>query len=215
MRILFEDKNFIVVEKPAGVESQSSGGFEDDMVSLIQKHLPDTGREPYVGVVHRLDKMVSGVMVYALDPKTAADLSSQVAGKQLNKKYQAILAGIPKDKKGELRDYLVKDSAANVTRVCDAKTKGAREAILKYRVTENKYTGGKQLSRVEIELITGRHHQIRVQFGSRGWPILGDAKYGYKGDPEPIALAATELSFIHPKTKKEMRFKYDWNRNFS
>ena len=213
MKVFYEDKNLIVVEKPAGVESQSSGGFDEDMVSLIRKHLPDTGKEPYVGVVHRLDRMVSGVMVYALDPKTAAELSAQVAGQGLTKTYQAILAGIPRDKKGELRDYLVKDGAANVTKVCDAKTKGAREAVLRYKVLENKYVGGRQYARVEIELVTGRHHQIRAQFGSRGWPVVGDAKYGYQGDPEPIALAATELRFIHPKSRKEMRFRYDWNRN--
>ena len=215
MKVLFEDRNLIVVEKPAGVESQNSGGFDDDMVSLIKKHLPDTGKEPYVGVVHRLDKMVPGVMVYALDKNTAAELSAQITKNIFNKKYRAILSGIPREKKGELKDYLVKDPAANLTKVCTAGTKGAREAILRYRVIENRYIDGRQISAVEIDLITGRHHQIRAQFGSRGWPIIGDTKYGYNGEPEPIALAAVELSFVHPKTKKEMRFKYDWDRNCS
>lgn len=211
MTILYSDKDIAVVIKPAGVSSQASHDFNDDMITLIQKELNCDD----VYVVHRLDQMVSGVMVYALNKDSAAKLSAQLSGSGFNKKYQAILAGIPKEKKGELIDFLVKDDKTNTSKVCDAKTKGAKEAKLKYKVIENKYTGGKQMSRVEIELITGRHHQIRAQFGSRNCPIVGDVKYGYKGDPEPIALAAVELTFSHPKTKKAMRYTYDWNRNIS
>ncbi|MDO4939136.1 MAG: RNA pseudouridine synthase [Lachnospiraceae bacterium] len=211
MKVLHSDRDIVVVIKPAGVSSQVSHDFKDDMISLIQKEL---GVDD-VYVVHRLDQMVSGVMVYALNKDAAARLSAQVAGSGFNKKYQAILAGIPKEKKAELTDWLVKDEAANISKICSAKTKGAREAKLKYKVIENKFIGGKQISKVEIELITGRHHQIRVQFASRGCPIVGDVKYGYQGDPEPIALAAVEVEFSHPRTKKAMRFTYDWDRNIS
>ena len=211
MQILFHDKDIVVVVKPAGVSSQESHDFRDDMISLLRKEL---GCDE-VFVVHRLDQMVSGVMVYALNKDAAAKLSAQIAGSGFNKKYQAILSGIPKDKKGGMTDWIVKDTATNTSRVCDSKTKGAREAKLTYKVIENKFIGGKQLSRVEVELITGRHHQIRVQFASRGWPIVGDVKYGYKGESEPIALAAVEVAFVHPKTKKAMRFTYDWDRNIS
>ncbi|MBQ0146013.1 MAG: RluA family pseudouridine synthase [Lachnospiraceae bacterium] len=214
MKVLYSDKDIAVVIKPAGVSSQASHDFNDDMVSLIRKELGCT--EVYV--VHRLDQMVSGVMVYALNKDAAAKLSAQAAGGGFNKKYQALLDGIPKEKKGELTDYLVKDETSNLSRVCTPKTKGAREAKLTYKVIESKFTGGKdgrQLCKVEVGLITGRHHQIRVQFGSRGCPIIGDVKYGYKGEAEPIALAAVELAFSHPKTKKAMRYTYDWDRNIS
>lgn len=211
MKVLYSDKEIAVVIKPAGVSSQASHDFKDDMISLIQKEL---GCDD-VYVVHRLDQMVSGVMVYALTKDAAAKLSAQLAQSGFNKKYEAILAGIPKEKKGELTDYLVKDEAGNVSKVCDAKTKGAKQAKLKYKVTENKFIGGRRMSKVEVELLTGRHHQIRVQFASRGCPIVGDVKYGYRGEPEPIALAAVEVAFSHPKTKKAMRFTYDWDRNIS
>ena len=211
MKVLYSDKEIAVVIKPAGVSSQASHDFKDDMISLIQKEL---GCDD-VYVVHRLDQMVSGVMVYALTKDAAAKLSAQLAQSGFNKKYEAILAGIPKEKKGELTDYLLKDEAGNVSKVCDARTKGARQAKLKYKVTENKFIGGRQMSKVEVELLTGRHHQIRVQFASRGCPIVGDVKYGYSGEPEPIALAAVEVAFSHPKTKKAMRFTYDWDRNIS
>lgn len=204
LQILYEDKNLIVVIKPAGVSSQESHDFNPDMPSLIAKH---TGVQPYV--VHRLDQMTSGVMVYALDKATAAVLKPE------SKIYQAVLEGIPKEKKGSYSDYLVQDPKENVTRVCDAKTKGAKDAKLNYKVIENKFINGRQRSKVEVELITGRHHQIRAQFGSRGTPIVGDKKYGYKGENEPLALAAVSLSFIHPKTKKTMTYKYKWDRELS
>lgn len=233
MEVLFEDKNLIVVIKPAGVESQSSGDFSDDMVSLIKKHLAAGAQsraggaqggkaiaEPYVGVVHRLDRNVAGVMVYALDKSTAAALSKDVANNLMNKTYEAILQGIPKDKKGELVDFLIQDNKANITRIATAqeikaKDSKVKEAKLKYKVIENKFVSGKQLSKVEIELITGRHHQIRVQFASRKTPIVGDLKYGYEGEVRELMLAATSLEFVHPKTKKTMRYKYDWNRHIS
>lgn len=213
MNILYEDKNLIVVVKPAGVESQSSGDFNEDMVSMIKKHLPDNGSEPYVGVVHRLDRNVSGVMVYALDKNTAAALSKDVAAGRIKKTYEALICGSLKEKKGEFRDYLVKDARDNISKVCGAKDPGAKEAILRYRVLENKFIDGKQLSKVEIELVTGRHHQIRAQFGSRNHPLLGDVKYGYTGDWKEPALCAVGLEFTHPKTRKLMRYRYDWNRH--
>jgi len=208
LKILYQDKDLVVVIKPSGVSSQESHDFKEDMVSLIKKNT-DTKE---VFVVHRLDQMVPGVMVYALNKETAAALSAQLGKGAFNKTYQAILAGVPKEKKGELKDYLIKGED-NISKVCDSKTKGAKDAILKYKVIENKFIGGKQLSKVEIELLTGRHHQIRVQFSSRGLPLVGDVKYGYKGDPEPVALAAVQLEFVHPRTKKAMRYTYDWNRN--
>jgi len=207
LQILYQDKDLVVVIKPAGVSSQESHDFKDDMVSLLQKQLDCDD----IYVVHRLDQMVPGVMVYALNKDTAGKL------KLTAKHYQAILDGIPKEKKGTITDWLIKDED-NKSRVCDPKTKGAKDAKLNYKVIENKFVNGHQRSRVDVELLTGRHHQIRVQFASRGCPIVGDVKYGYKNEDahaEPIALASVELEFTHPRSKKVMRYKYDWNRDIS
>lgn len=238
LKTYYEDKDIIVVCKPAGVSSQSSKDFEEDMVSLIKKHVKasanaagsaasgkgggaasgkggeaafgkrDTAGEPYVGVIHRLDKMVSGIMVYALNKEAAANLSAQVQKGSITKKYEAALLGVPKESKGEYVDYLVKDEVENISRVSGPKDKKAKEAKLRYKVIEKKYDGNRQTSKVAIELITGRHHQIRVQFASRGTPVLGDHKYGKADDGESqIQLRATELAFAHPKTKKVMTFR--------
>lgn len=213
LKVLYEDKDIIVVFKPAGISSQSTTDFEEDMVSLIKKHIKASAPaganagEPYVAVVHRLDKMVSGIMVYALTKDAAAGLSAQIQKGSIAKTYEATLLGVPKQNKGEYIDYLLKDEAANISRVCGPKDKGAKEAKLKYKVIEKKYDGNRQTSKVEIELITGRHHQIRVQFASRGTPVLGDHKYGKADDGEnQIQLMSTSLAFVHPKTKKAMKF---------
>ena len=196
-----------MVRKPAGISSQSTSDFEEDMVSLIKNHLPAENGEPYVGVVHRLDKMVPGVMVYAKNREAAAALSAQVAKGSLTKIYHASVSGKPRDKKGELVDYLVKDDKENISRVCDAKTKGAKQAKLRYRVIESRYDGRETVSRIEAELLTGRHHQIRVQFSAHGMPILGDRKYNPKPDDfDRPQLEAVSLEFIHPRTKKPMKF---------
>ena len=209
--ILYEDKDVIVVIKPAGVQSQSADSFQDDMVSLLKKHIAGSRREgtdgePYIGVVHRLDTMVEGVMVYAKTRDAAAQLSRQVRDGDIGKRYQAVLCGIPKDKTGHLTDYLVQDARTNMSRVAKASDAGAKQAELTYRLLDKKFVGGEQLSRVEIELITGRHHQIRVQFASRGWPVLGDIKYGSR-KADRLYLVSSEISFTHPRTKKKMTFK--------
>ena len=209
--ILYEDKDVIVVIKPAGVQSQSADSFHDDMVSLLKKHIAGSRREgtdgePYIGVVHRLDTMVEGVMVYAKTRDAAAQLSRQVRDGDIGKRYQAVLCGIPKDKTGHLTDYLVQDARTNMSRVAKASDAGAKQAELTYRLLDKKFVGGEQLSRVEIELITGRHHQIRVQFASRGWPVLGDIKYGSR-KADRLYLVSGEISFTHPRTKKKMTFK--------
>ena len=175
------------------------------MVSILKEYLP--GNDPYVGVVHRLDQPVAGVMVYAKTKEAAAALSSQVASGSMTKHYRAVLCGVPKAKKGELKDYLIKDDKDNISRVCDAKTKGAKEARLIYKITESRYTKGKQYAMAEIELITGRHHQIRVQFASRGTPLMGDHRYNPEPEGDRLCLESCSLRFVHPKTRKEMSFK--------
>ena len=229
--ILYEDRDLIVAEKPAGVESQSARGFEEDMVSLIRKHLQNnihklspkkstpvsTGEPLYVGVIHRLDRPVRGVMVYAKTKKAAALLSRQVQEGRMKKVYRAVVCGQPVDNCGTYVDFLWKDGKNNVSRIVDKSEAGGKEARLNYRVVDTKAAGNllpqqpeAPLSLVEIELLTGRHHQIRVQMAGHGTPLYGDSKYGDSKKSlwaGPLALCAVRLSFFHPATGKEMCFE--------
>ena len=226
LNILYEDPELIVVVKPSGVESQSARGFSQDMVSLLQRYLytklstdwgklsTDKGKSgkkpgiPYVGVIHRLDQPVSGIMVYAKTQKAAAALSNQVKEGLMNKVYYAVICGNPVDNVGNFVDYLRKEGKTNLSSVVDKSVEGAKRAELEYRIIG--YCQEEKVSLAEIHLLTGRHHQIRVQFASRGLPLWGDNRY----HPEfsrgirrgNIALCGAKLSFRHPLTKKEMHF---------
>mgnify|MGYP003061542611 CR=1 FL=1 len=202
--ILYEDKDILVVVKPAGVESQTSRRLEPDMVSEIRKYLVihklcTPGKEPYVGVIHRLDKPVSGVMVYAKTKNAAASLSKQVAEGKMHKKYLAVLCGKPVDNVEKYVDYLLKDEKENTSRIVDMGIKGGKRAELICRALETKPVEPYgELTLAEIELLTGRHHQIRVQMSGHGLPLWGDNRYNpafQKGD------AAMELC---PQCRKAM-----------
>lgn len=214
LKIMYEDKDLLVVEKKAGIESQSSRKFEPDMVSEIKKHLSTNistnrqGRtvEPYVGVIHRLDKPVSGVMVYAKNQKAAASLSLQVQNGNMKKIYLAVVCGQLVDNVGNYVDFLLKDGKNNYSKIVDKGIADSKRAELNYRVLEE--IEGETL--VRVELLTGRHHQIRVQFAGHGTPLWGDNKYNpdwssgqQRGN---LALAAVSLSFIHPVTGKPLEF---------
>lgn len=226
LNILYEDDEIIVVVKPSGIEAQSSRGFSQDMVSLIGKQLctklstdwgklsTDKGKQgkkeriPYVGVIHRLDKPVSGVMVYAKTKNAAAMLSNQVREGMMNKVYYAVICGKPVDNVGNFVDYLRKEGKMNLSAVVDKSAEGAKRAELRYRVLAHHEK--ENLSLVEVNLLTGRHHQIRVQFASRGLPLWGDNRYhpdfargSRRGN---IALCGAKLSFVHPLQKRKMDF---------
>lgn len=227
MRIIYEDASICVCEKPVGVASQNERGFAEDMVSLLMTHRrKQKDDDCYIGVVHRLDKMVGGIMVYAKTRQAAAELSKQAANHQMSKHYYAVVKGRPKPDSGTYEDYLMKDGKLNVSKVADKNQKDAKRAVLKYEVLgtvglleeENNL---QEYSLVKIELLTGRHHQIRVQFSSRGFPLMGDRKYNsetvqtrYKG----VALYSCSLGFMHPRTKKYMEFSAkpteDWFSEF-
>lgn len=179
--ILFEDKDLIVVKKPVGMESQSSKGLAADMVSEIKRHihnLSPTVGEPYVGVIHRLDKPVSGIMVYAKTKNAAAALSKQVADGEMKKKYLAVVCGKPVDKVDNFVDYLLKDGKTNTSRIVDKWTNGGKLAELRFQVLESQIIEPYgELLLLEVGLLTGRHHQIRVQMAGHGMPLWGDNKY--------------------------------------
>jgi len=196
LQILYEDASVLVCVKEAGIASQSPGMPEE-----IARHLG--GENPYVGVVHRLDRDVSGVMVYALTEKAAAALSAQITDGSLKKEYAAVLKGeVPES--GELRDLLYHDPRGNKTYVVDRMRRGVREAVLEYRIAARASAENGILSLADIRLHTGRTHQIRVQFGSRRYPVAGDARYG--GGKGQIALFSRALTLRHPVSGKEMRF---------
>jgi len=243
LEILYEDEQVIVVWKPVGVESQESRGFGADMVSEIRKHIHSSSTKrpggmgiPYVGVIHRLDKPVSGILVYAKTKNAAAALSRQVADGKMEKKYLAVLCGKPAQNVDNFVDYLLKDGKENRSAIVDKGITGAKRAELVCRVLGSTGTEAYgELTLAEISLKTGRHHQIRVQMAGHGTPLWGDGKYNPRfaaAGREPafdsapasgsapavgagpraarrvdVALAAYSLSFRHPATGKKMTFR--------
>ena len=203
--ILYEDNHIIVVYKFSGILSQSDSTKDLDMVSIVKRYLKDRYHKPgnvYLGLVHRLDRPVKGVMVFAKTSKAAARLSKQIRNGQMHKKYYAVVEGILKEKEGILENKIEKLDNKKVL----IDSQNGKEAKLKYKVIKEK----DNLSLVDINLLTGRYHQIRLQFSSRNHPLYGDTLYGskYKGD---LALISYSLSFIHPTTKEKMCFEIKIN----
>lgn len=210
LNIIYEDNHLLVCEKPSGIPSQSSKIGSQDMVSILKNYLYEKeGKhgEPYLGLIHRLDQPVQGAMVFAKNPFSAKELSKQAATDIMKKYYLAVICGKMEQEEGILIDYLLKNGRENVSAVVSEKTVGAKKAELKYRVLDRK----EEKELLQIQLITGRHHQIRVQLASRGKPLWGDRKYGSeiknKEEWNQIALCAYQLEFIHPKYKKNMKFQ--------
>ena len=195
--ILYEDNHIIVVVKPVNVLSQADNTNDLDMLTIIKSFLKEKYNKPgnvYLGLVHRLDRPVGGVMVFAKTSKAASRLSNEVRSGNLKKKYYAIV------NEDTFIDYLLKDS--NYNTIVTTKEKG-KYSELSYKVLERDKENN--LALVDINLKTGRHHQIRVQFASRNHPLYGDQRYG-KEDKKQIALFAYSLEFIHPTTKEKMFF---------
>ena len=208
LKILFEDNHIIVVEKKPNVPSQEDKTEDMDMLSLVKQYIKETYQKPgnvYLGLVHRLDRPVGGVMVFAKTSKAASRLSNQVREKVFKKKYLAVVDGKVETQKGVLEDYLYKDERNNTSKVVNKDKKNAKLAKLDYEVL--KYNEVKNLSLLKINLHTGRHHQIRVQLANFGHSIFGDQKYGTRGKGKQIALWAYELTIEHPITKEKMTFK--------
>ena len=239
-RILYEDNDIIVCHKPASIATQTARVGQADMVSEITNYLAmaakgnaagcgtgnkaghTEGRSPYVGVVHRLDQPVEGVLVFAKTRHAAAELGRQNTENRMEKYYYAVVCGQEFESDGVLTNYLLKDGKTNTSRIVPPEVKDAKKAVLDYRVVtkmpymeETEAEFFHSIALVEIRLHTGRHHQIRVQMRYAGMSLLGDYKYA---DAETIAisdrmhikeiaLCAYRLSFLHPRTGKRLQFK--------
>ena len=192
IKIYFEDEHIIVCEKPYGVQSQLGSG--ENMIKLLEAQI---GKAPFV--VHRLDTTTSGVMVYAKTEKAAAQLSAKLQGSAFDKNYLAIVHG-KTESNGKMCDCLYHDKLKNKSFVVKNERKGSKYAELEFCTLGSTFLDKKELSLVKIHLLTGRTHQIRVQFSQRGNMLYGDGKYGAK-DNDKIALHAYKLTFEHPVTK--------------
>ncbi len=202
LEILYEDNHIIVCVKPVGVLSQEDHTKDPDMLSILKEYIKvkyNKEGNVFLGLVMRLDRMTSGIMVFARTSKAASRISEQIRNGEVLKKYVAIVTG-EVNQYGTLKDYLIKDEKV-VKSFVTTKDKG-RLAVLDYKLVNYK----DNLSIVDVLLHTGRHHQIRVQFSNIGHPLYGDKLYGGKGDNH-MHLHAYYLSFVHPVTKEPMRFK--------
>lgn len=196
MELVYLDERIVVCVKPAGVKSTDEPG---GVPELVREALGDPNAS--VRTVHRLDQVVSGLMVLARTEKAASELSRQIREDEFEKEYMAVVHGVP-EKEGMLRDLLYRDKARRMTLVAQEMAKGVQEAVLEYHVLSSR----DDMSKVKIHLHTGRTHQIRVQFSSRGYPLVGERKYSLLEDGCPIALWSYRLGFRHPQTGEKMVF---------
>lgn len=205
INVIYEDNHIIVVEKPINVPTCEDDSKDIDLLSLVKFYLKEKYNKPgnvYLGIVHRLDRPVGGIMVFAKTSKAASRLNEQIRENKIEKKYYCVVSGILKNKSDILKDYLLKDSKMNKVVV----NKKGKYAELDYKVLAEK----ENLSLLEVNLHTGRSHQIRVQFSSRNYPLFGDQKYNKKAIVgEQIALYSFSLSFKHPISKEVMTFSLD------
>lgn len=198
MTVHYEDNDIIVCEKPYGVSSQESDG--ENMINLLKSH---TGCDVFC--VHRLDIQTTGLMVYAKNKNSAGNISAQITDGKFVKKYVCICHGVCEEN-GTMQDLLFHDRVKNKTFTVQTKRKGAKEASLEYKRLATAKIKEKDVSLVEILLHTGRTHQIRVQFASRGHVLFGDGKYGAK-DNAKISLHSCKIEFYHPKSNEKMCFE--------
>jgi len=219
-KIIYEDAQVLVAYKPAGLATQTSKVGQADMVSELKNYLSavQKGKTPYLGVVHRLDQPVEGLLVFAKTKQTAASLTKQLAQGALNKQYYAVICGNPPTEEGELVDYLYKDGAGKALVVTGQQEKysEAKKAMLQYRILKTLSTEN-TFSLADIHIDTGRFHQIRAQMAHAGMALLGDHKYGDENSLAQsmekgirnVALCAYSVEFIHPVTAKKLSFQVE------
>lgn len=238
--IIYEDKEIIVIHKPSGIATQTSRIGQADVVSELKNYLNVKGEGTYIGVIHRLDQPVEGLLVFAKTPKAAKLLTDQLQKNILKKSYSALVMPVTDKAKtilkenekinnceGEgirLTDYLVKNARTNLSGVVLENTAGAKRAELMWKpVKVMESSSGIKYSLIEVELFTGRHHQIRVQMSHAGMPLLGDTKYGLEESKKlsdelgirQTALLADKITLKHPSTNKEMTFTIQYPENWN
>lgn len=208
LNVVYEDNHIIVVVKPQNVPTQEDESKDKDLLTMVKEYIKVKENKPgnvYVGLVHRLDRPTGGIMVFAKTSKSASRLTQEMHTGDFKKRYLAVVVGKPREKRAKLVNYLLKNARTNTVQVVPELTTNAKRAELDYVVLDD---NGK-VSLVEVNLATGRSHQIRVQLKNIGCPIYGDVKYG--GDKlakgHNLALWAYELKFVHPTTKENMTFK--------
>ncbi|MCI7083797.1 MAG: RluA family pseudouridine synthase [Tenericutes bacterium] len=204
INIIYEDNHLLVVEKPINIIVQEDNTKDKDLLTILKEYIKEKYNKPgnvYLGLVHRLDRPVGGIMVFAKTSKAAGRLSEQIRNKTFKKTYNAIVMGNI-NQSGKLEDYLLKDEKKNIVKV----DKSGKLAILYYKKLSYK----DNMSLVEINLETGRSHQIRVQMSNYGYPLFGDQKYNKKASVgEQIALFAKKIEFVHPITREKLVFEID------
>ncbi len=210
IKVIYEDNHLLVVEKPINMLVQEDQTSDPDLLTELKAYIKTKYNKPgnvFLSLVHRLDRPVGGVIVFAKTSKAAGRLSDQLRRRVIERKYLVVTRGVMKEKEGRLVDHLLKDHRRNYVSVVSNKVKGSKEARLTYKTIGIK----NNLSLLEVKLETGRSHQIRVQLAHLGHPIYGDQKYGEELNQvgQQIALWAHELSFKHPTTKEVMTFKTD------
>lgn len=213
--VVYQDDQILVCEKPAGVPVQSDHSRDMDVQTALKLQLfkqQETEDEPYLTAVHRLDRPVGGLMVFARTKEAAAELSKQIQENEFEKYYQAVVCGSPRTESDTLEDYLLKDGKTNTTKVVPEGTEGAKYAVLEYELIDQIETKEGIFSWLLVILHTGRHHQIRVQFASRKMPLYGDTKYNplYQNTKKKymqLGLYSTRLAFRHPVTGEKLVFK--------
>ena len=205
--VLYEDNHIVVVVKPHNVPTQEDESGDKDMLSMVKEYIKEKYNkegDAFIGLVHRLDRPTGGIMVFARNSKSASRLSKQISERQMQKVYYAVSKAVPKQKSGILSNELKKDEKNNIVRIVPLSEKGAKHAELSYKVLA---TEGEN-ALLEVKLITGRGHQIRVQFAGINCPLYGDNKYGKEKRKvtSNLGLWAGRLEFEHPVTKQKMTF---------
>lgn len=201
LEILFQDNDIVVCIKPCGILSQSDAKNTKNMITMLEKLCSSP-----IFPLHRLDREVGGVMVYAKNKYSAAEISKAIVNNSFNKEYIALVHGVPQNLCGEMHDLLFKDSSKNKSYVVKRERKGVKKADLAFTTLKTLNIDGEEYSIQAIKLFTGRTHQIRVQFSSRQMPLIGDKKYGARDNFKEIGLWSHKISFNHPKTNELIEF---------
>ncbi len=220
LNVLYEDNQVVVVIKPQNVPSQADESGDLDLLTQVKEYIKDKYQKPgeaFIGLVHRLDRPTGGLMVFARNSKSAARLSAQLQNDSMKKTYYAVCQGVPKEKSGTLINFLKKDEKENIVKIVPQSEAGVKRAELSYKVLA--FT--EELSLLEVKIVTGRSHQIRVQMAGIGCPLYGDNKYGKEKvrASKNLGLWAGKLEFTHPVNKTKMVFscppdlsKAPWNK---